>query len=329
MDPALRIFDSLLAAQDRGLLPTTLDTAGIRDLAASIRANSVFSATVADADFLTKIKEVVNSIASGNMDDATARVTLLETLRAIGYTPEGGFPSVRAGAVAPALAGTLQDLSSSIRLNLIVDTQRGLMQGAGQQMRGHTPDRLKAFPAWELVRMLTARMPRNWNGRESYTPPKGRHHDPRPRWIIAGGKTRADGRMIALKGDPVWGELGSHGNFSDAIDVDHPPFAFNSSMGWDEVDEEECISLGITGPIGESPEEWFSSRPIVITHTLPKPKASSRNLDPALLIHMHQQGISEDDGPGSIAAITSGQADRLQASIDARNAELARRAAQA
>ena len=131
--------------------------------------------------------------------------------------------------------------------------------------------------------------------------------------------------MIALKGDPVWGELGSHGNFSDALDVDHPPFAFNSGMGWDEVDEEECAALEITGPEGESPQEWFASRPIVIRGKLPKPKASTRNIDPAMLVHMHQGGIAQDDGPDSISAITQGQSDRLQAAIDSRNAEIARR----
>lgn len=325
MTSDLLIFDSLLAARDRGLLPTILDTAGLRDMAAQLRANSVFSATVANADFLSRIKEVVDAIVSGNMDEATARVTLLETLKAIGYTPEGGFPGVPAGAVPPALKGTLQDISSHRRLSLIVETQRALMQGAGQQLRGHTPDRLAAFPAWELIRVLSVRSPRNWNGR-NFAPVKGRIRDPRPRWTIAGGRQRKDGRMIALKGDPVWGELGSSGNFQDALDVDHPPFAFSSGMGWEELDSGECASLGISGPEGESIAEFHATGepPRVLRGQLPRPKASPRAIDPAILVRVHQT-TGADVLAGELTfpeSVSRRQADRLQAAIDARNKAL-------
>jgi hypothetical protein len=263
-------FDAAKVARVRDLLPTTLGTAGIREtMAKELLARSVFSARVANADFLTTLKKVVDAIAGGEMDEASARLALLEALRAIGYTPEGGFPDTPVGEVPPAVRGSLEDLSSFRRLDLIVRTQADLMAGAGEQMRGHEPARMAVAPAWELVRMVPVRVPRDWPAR----------------WTIAGGADPATTgrRMVALKGDPVWGELGASGNFDDALDVDHPPFAFNSGMGWREVLRSEAEALGITGPDGETLGEWLrgETRPRVIAGELPiaDPVMSIQDID--------------------------------------------------
>ena len=264
------ITDALAAAQKRGLLPTTLDTAGLRDLGADVLSRSVFTARGTNAVFVDSIKRVVDAIAAGDMDEATGRLTLLETLRATGYTPEGGFPDAPAGSAPPAVSGTLQDLSSMRRLKLIVETQRQLMQGAGLQMRGQGAQRLKQYPAWELVRVYPVEVPRDWQSR----------------WVIAGGTLTDGGRMIALKGDPIWGELGSYDTFPDALGVDHPPFAFHSGMGWRELARSEVARLGITGPDGETPQEYHGGedRPITLSGMLPQtpPQLSTRGMDPAI-----------------------------------------------
>jgi hypothetical protein len=264
------VFDAFLAASERGEMPTGLDTAGLRELSAELRSRMVFTARGTSAVFVSKIKEVVDQLAAGDIGIADARVALIETLRVIGYTPEGGFGDLEIGElgkVPPAVAGTLQDLSSFRRLELIVRTQLELMQGAGQQARGTTPDRLEAAPAWELIRVLEVTTPRDWPAR----------------WAIAGG-TLTEGRMVALKGDPVWGELGSSENFSDALDTDHPPFAFNSGMGWREIQREEVLALGITGPDGETVDEWLAGRPRTMAGPmpLPTPSLSMRDVDPEI-----------------------------------------------
>ena len=91
--------------------------------------------------------------------------------------------------------------------------------------------------------------------------------------------------MIAFKGDPVWGELGSSDNFQDALGVDHPPFAFLSGMGWREMSTAESEALGVTGPAGETADEWFATQPITLGGPLPMPtpQMSIRDLDPALV----------------------------------------------
>lgn len=256
------ILDALRAAQGRGALPTTMGTAELRELGAELRARAVFTARGANAVFVSKLKTLIDQLVSGEIDPGEVRRQLRLALESAGYTPEGGFPDTPAGQVPPAVEGSLQDLKSNARLNLIVRTQQELMAGAGQQARGTQPERLAAFPAWELVRITPAREPRDW----------------RRRFKLAGGTLR-EGRMIALKGDPVWGDLGSSANFDDALDVDSPPFAFNSGMGWKEIDSEEAARLGVIATTGESAEVFHQGGARVIGGKLPKPRLSMDGVD--------------------------------------------------
>jgi hypothetical protein len=254
------------AALLRSLLPTGLGSADLRALIAEdIRSRSVFSARTTSAVYLSGVAEVVAKMANGDMDLATARWNLMQLLDALGYTPEGGFPEMEEdapGPVPPAVAGSLQDLRSSRRLDLLLQTQLDLVRGRGQQIRGMDSTAMRLYPAWELWRGITVQQPRQWGGIHDGTPPKHLNQvDPRPRWIIAGGKPHPSGRLIAFKGDPIWGELGSSGNFDDALDVDFPPFAFNSGMRWLPVSAREVRELGITGPDGETAEEWIAKKP--------------------------------------------------------------------
>lgn len=313
-DPSLKIFDALLAAQKRGLLPTSLSTKELRELGARILGNAVFTARGTNATFVTAIKEVVDLLAAGETDLASGRLVLHELLKVLEYTPEGGFPDAPAGTVPEAVKGTLQDLSSPRRLNLILETQLAIAQGAGEKMRGSEPDILQLFPAWELIRFGSVEVARDWPAR----------------WAIAGGKPQVRGPenagaykvvgkptgMIALKGDPVWGELGAWGNFSDALGVDHPPWYFNSEMGWEEVGAMEVSRLKITGPNGETPEEWLATEPVTLSgrQALPSPILSTRDIDPEIL-----KKFEKDTG-----AVASGSLVTLPDNSD----ELERRAAE-
>lgn len=295
------ITDALRAAQRRGEMPTSYGTAELRQLGEGVLSASVFTARGTNAIFISKLKEVVNELANGDMDEATARVTLLETLRAVGYTPEGGFPDAPPGSVPPAVKGSLQDLSSFKRLSLIVDTQRALMRGAGQQMRGQSPERLETFPAWELVRVIPVDVPRDWPAR----------------WKISGGDLIDGGRMISLKGDPIWAELGSYAIFDDALGVDHPPFCFNSGMGWRELSADEVSRLGITGPDGESPKAFQATQPETLTGSLPAPVISTRTMDPEIRKAFEERAEAETvDGNTTPKDRAAELRERMQARLD-------------
>jgi hypothetical protein len=263
------IFDAERMSRSRATMPTALSTAELRELGAEVLARSVFTARGTSMIFVSKVADVVNAVLSGSMSEGEARAVLGQTLDALGYDSEaGGFPD---DPVPPALKGTLQDLRSFRRLDLIVRTQVQLMRGAGEQWRGQQADMLSAFPAWELIRVEERMVPRDWQAR----------------WKIAGGNLVDGGRMIALKGDPLWGELGSYDNFSDALGVDHPPFAFLSGMGWRMIPAAEVERLGIKGPAGETAEEWLQSGDgVTLTGKLPelpKPRLSLDGVPPELI----------------------------------------------
>ena len=280
IDP-MTIFDAARSAGARSAMETTLGTAGLREKGMQILARAVFTARGSNAIFASRLKQIINSMAAGDTSEGQARTAIWECLKALGYMPEGGFPDAPPGEVPPAVAGSLQDLSSFQRRDLIVRTQIDLMRGAGQQTRGQTPDRLRQFPAWELVRVGTSKAPRHWGGVEMGGPKDALTS---PRWTIAGGRLAA-GKMVAFKGDPVWGELGHYENFDDALGVDHPPFAFNSGMGWREVGAAEAERLGVSGPHFETADEWFAKAPIVMAGKLPlpTPQISFADVDPDII----------------------------------------------
>ncbi len=224
-------------AQAREVMPTSMGSAEIRNLDPELRKRSVFSARTTNAAYLQKIRDVTVGILRGDFGLGQARATLRQTLRAMGYTPEGGFADDDARNVPPAIEGTIQDLSSFARLDLIVRTQEALMRGAALQLRGMEPDRLNAFPVWEFVRQELREETRNWPERwERAGGPE----------LIADASSEYGGRFFARKDDlAFWKRLGSSDLFEDALDTAHPPFAFRSGMGWVEIDREEAHTLGL------------------------------------------------------------------------------------
>jgi hypothetical protein len=126
--------------------------------------------------------------------------------------------------------GTLRDIQSSERLQLIYDFQA---ESAAQYARwkvAQDPDALDNFPAREFLRVESRQAPRDWA----------------PRWNAAfapfEGATRAqDGRMVALVNHPGWMKLSRFG-------TPWPPFDFGSGMGVESVDRSDAIALGIIAP---------------------------------------------------------------------------------
>ena len=88
-------------------------------------------------------------------------------------------------------------------------------------MDGLHPVTLYMYPANELVRIG----------------PPPTHRDWARRWVDAGGHT-FDGRMIALKDDPIWCAI------SD-FQLPFPPFAVGSGMGVRDVDRDTAEKLGV------------------------------------------------------------------------------------
>lgn len=212
--------EALNAAEVKSLLPSTGRTIDFQQLEGAIKRRALFSATVESVQLLQKIDDVYKAVLAGTMDQATARLEIKQLLAELGYQPD------------PELAGGLQDLSSTPRINLQLETNIDSARGYGWDQQGQQPDVLDEWPAQELIRDFA---------------PKGHERNWAQRWERVGGEFY-NGRMIALKNDPIWSKLGDPDIFPDGLGNPYPPFAFNSGMGVRDVDRDEAEQLGLIEP---------------------------------------------------------------------------------
>lgn len=231
----------------RGVLPTSLDSAGLRQLGAGFHRQNFTSAQTLLTDLLDQYKDDVGELLNpvteqradritpenpqGNVtvgiNPATARLRAKELLQRLGYEAAEGE------------RGTLKDLASDRRINLVVKTNTELAQGAGAFLQGSDPAVLEAFPCWELYRLEDRKTERNWTGR----------------WRIAAQLVGdvdaarvldAEGRMIARKDSPIWQALGDgEGGYDDTLGNPYPPFAFGSGMWTRSIAFDEAEALGL------------------------------------------------------------------------------------
>ena len=214
----------------KDLLPTDLGSEEIRGrIAADILRRSVFSARMASATYLAKIRDVCSRVLAGEINQATAVLELTQTLADM-------------VVLLVALLG-LDNPASLRRLNLIVDTQTQ-MAASVARIDNQTEATVALWPAWELVRFEDRRVPRQ---------------DWARRWREAGNAVGWQGalqnRFIALKSSPIWAALGAGaGGFRDTLGNPYPPFAFSSDLDWQEVSVDECKKLGLaTGSAAKPP----------------------------------------------------------------------------
>ena len=246
----MTLEDALADLRRRKLMPTSLGSAGLRRLAAEVRRHAVFSARMTHAEVVRELQRVVQAMAAGQINLADARLSMKYSLALAGYEPETGFPGDDAKGVPPAEPGSLQDLRSRKRLDLMLETNYRMAANRAYAEAGQSETRRWQFPAWELLRIYTRRIPRGYKATKG-----GLVEDPGEDWIArwrdAGGTlvTDDDGtdRMIATKDDSVWADLGTGegGHEKDSIGNPWPPFAFQSGFGIREVSREDCIRLGV------------------------------------------------------------------------------------
>ena len=116
---------------------------------------------------------------------------------------------------------SLKDPGSLARANVIIDTNAAMAAGYARAKEANTLGARLAFPAQELVRVEERMVHREW----------------RRIWASRGGKLY-EGRMVALKEDPIWIAISAFGH-------PYPPFDFNSGMGLEDVSRDEAVRLGV------------------------------------------------------------------------------------
>jgi hypothetical protein len=211
--------DAVAKLSDRTPIGSKLKSADWEGIPLALRERAFFSAQVEKAKQLQAMKDILDRAITltRNPDGTFAnRSTFIgdmkKQLAALGYASD------------PDLKGTLQDLTSRARLGLIYDQQIRSAQGYAEWKTGQDQGALDAYPAQELIRVASRRVPRQWHSR----------------WIDAGGPT-PDGRLIALKSDPIWSKISRFG-------VPWPPFDFQSGMGLRDISRQEAEQLGLIAP---------------------------------------------------------------------------------
>jgi hypothetical protein len=235
----------------RKVTPTSMTTAEIQKLGASWTRNSFFSAQTLEEDLLDGYKadiarmlapEVVRradritpenpeGFVTEGLNLAKAREQAQVLLDKIGYQPN------------PGEEGTLLDLSSDQRIDLVLETNKQIAQGEAWWLQGQDETILDAYPAQELYRAVD---------------PAGGDRAKRPwlqRFRLAGQATgdpigtgwtiTPEGKMIALKNHAIWDRLGDPDLFPDGLGNPFPPFAFHSGMDLRDVSRRATQDLGL------------------------------------------------------------------------------------
>ena len=234
--------------RSREIVPTDFGSAELRGLDRQFKLRAVFSARTTSADYLQEVAQTVDEMLAGKINLATGRLQLLRKLKQLGYDPATGFPGDLA-LIPPAERGSLQDLSSQTRLDLMLRTLVAQARNFSRATAGNTEAARFAFPAWELVRLGVRDTPRGFRRVQHQLVP-----DPpdawQRRWAAAGESVLWEGAqenaMVARKDSPVWQALGDGvGGFTDTLGQPFPPFAFNSGMDWRAVPRAECVERGV------------------------------------------------------------------------------------
>lgn len=245
------VTDALLHWRERKVFTTDMGSLDLRRLSRELHLRSITSARTTNAEYLNEVAQVVDDMLSGKINMATGRLRLMRSLKQLGYDPAVGFPQDMAN-IPPAERGSLQDLSSERRIDLMLETNMRVAANYGRVVAGNTEAARYAYPAWELVRLYSRKVPRGT--------PDSHSVGWQRRWQDAeekaqGSRLNAKGRMIALKDSPIWIALGEGaGGYEDTLGNPFPPFAFNSGMAFRAVPRVECIALGLIEP-DETPGE--------------------------------------------------------------------------
>jgi len=278
-------FEEALALRSvQTLLGTELNSAEmsavLRLLPAALRQRGFFSAGVYDFNILNAFYQALKSQLNRQPGDPSLNNFIRQSLAELNYDPG-------------AAAGTIHDLTSFARLDVMLNTNLDIAQGYGQMVQSVAVQ--DDWPAWELYRSESRNVPR---GDPSY---KG---DAGIAWLdrfqqsaqAAGDDdalacVRKFGRMAALISSPLWEHLGS--DFDDSLGNPFPPFAWGSGMDVDSIIYSETVALGLLDP-----GEKVVRREIPDLNATLKAPVDTRNqeLADALVQSLKDFGVKLDNG---------------------------------
>src|ERR1017187_2874520 len=174
-DSPVDFLDALKMREVRSFIPTDLGHEELKSVRLAMDERALMLARVSNAEFGNRVLDLSIQVAQGRESNNVARRKLKDLLAQQGYQ------------AAPGKEGTIKDLKSNQRLNLILRMQSSMCFGYAQWRQAQTASVLEMFPAQELYRAYERKEPREW----------------RIRWannggeFFEGGGDYPEGRMIA------------------------------------------------------------------------------------------------------------------------------------
>jgi hypothetical protein len=253
LDTPVTLTEAAKIMLSKKIMPTSLDSTGIRQLDAALRRQSMTSSQTLLDYLLEAYRTVITSQLGPGQELRRDELSDEDRMVTVGYNPATARAAIRQllqeqGYLPPeGTAGTIKDLSSDARINLVIQTNTQLAQGAGAFIQQNDEDVIDSWPALELVRYEDRERPRDWEQRWKIACEVA--NDPK-----AMGAFGRSGRMVALKDSEVWQALGDgEGGYTDTLGNPYPPFAFNSGMWTDDVSYNEAVELGLLNK-GDKPK---------------------------------------------------------------------------
>ncbi len=219
--------------EKKGELPNNLTQSQIAAIERSLQNYAADLGEYITAQALERIKTAIATAAKNLANPHTSEEPL--------------NPATAREAVMAVVQDCAPGILQANNIDFALQVARDIVAGAAGYVRDASPDVVSEYPAWELVRMYDRDVPRGMRrgDKGELVPDPGQSWD--ARWTAAGG-TLIDGRMIALKSDPIWQALGDGvGGYTDTLGNPFPPFAFNSGYDVENVSRKECLSLGLIG----------------------------------------------------------------------------------
>jgi len=194
----------------KALVASNIDSRQWNAIQAGLRDRAFFSSRVEWPNILDAARRLTAEHAAGGASLSEQRRDMRRYLRNEGYVPDAN------------VAGTIKDLYSKARLDVIFKHNTATARGFVAWADGNTPGAYAAAPCQEFIRTHRRKVERTtW----------------RQRWTEAGGQFY-EGRMIAPKDSPVWTRLSVFG-------TPYPPFDWGSGMGVRDISRRESLRLGV------------------------------------------------------------------------------------
>ena len=218
----------------KALVGSSLNSREWNLVQAGLRDRAFISSQVESMRILHAARRMVADSEDAQLSASEIRRDLRKVISSTGYRPPEGKE------------GTLQDLYSKRRLDTIIKTNVEQARGYVRHLDGMKPGAFAAFPGQELIRVRERKEKRDWA----------------TRWKNAGGQFY-NGRMIALRDDPIWERISVFGN-------PFPPFDWGSGMGVRAVSRRDSIALGVVtdNEVRDKVQELKAEKPVSMNENL-------------------------------------------------------------